>query len=220
MSDESKEPEIPTFDMDETLVRVNPPTIPLDCQPVYASTHNILNHPVYNRLDCYLRPQAAEALAEAAQMAGKDGYIIRLFDAYRPLEAQYIFWEHTPDPDYVADPRLGSTHGRGVAVDVTLLGEDKMPLPMGTEYDDFTEVAHHRFTDLPEEILENRKRLRGYMEMAGFVIHAPEWWHYNLPAAERFDLIADGAVVPPMLRPEMAARAQAMMAKLGISTGS
>ncbi len=207
----------PQFDHAETLVRINPPALPLDCQPVYASSHNILYHPIYNRLDCYLRPQAAEALARACEFAAADGFKFRIFDAYRPAEAQYLFWQHTPDPDFVADPRLGSTHGRGVALDLTLIGEDGMPLPMGTEFDDFTQAAHHDFTDLPPEILEHRKLLRGYMERAGFIIHAPEWWHYNLPDAKDYPVIADGEAAPVLLRPEMRKKADAVIAEFNQS---
>jgi zinc D-Ala-D-Ala dipeptidase len=211
MTDLSKA--LPIFDDSETLVRINPPAIALDCQPVYASAHNILGHPLYNRLDCYLRPVAANALALAASLAAEDGMTLRIFDAYRPVEAQYVFWAQTPDPDYVADPRLGSTHGRGIAVDLTLLDAQKMPLPMGTEFDDFTIASHHNFGDLPEEISHNRLRLRGYMEAAGFVIHAPEWWHYNLPQSAQYPLIHDGDAVPELLRPEMRKRADQAMSE-------
>ena len=202
---------LPLFDNSETLVRINPPAVAVDCQPVYASAHNVLAHPLYNRLDCYLRPVAANALALAASLAKEDGLSLRVFDAYRPVEAQYVFWDHTPDPDFVADPRLGSTHGRGIAVDLTLIDEQKMPLPMGTEFDDFTIVAHNDYGDLPDEVIANRHRLRGYMEAAGFIIHAPEWWHYNLPDPNQYPLIHDGDAVPALLRPEMRARADRTM---------
>lgn len=202
------------FDMSARLVRINPPALPLDCQPVYASTHNVLEHPVYSRLDCYLHPEAAMALGRACRHAAADGLRFRIFDAYRPTEAQFVFWQHTPDPAFVADPRLGSTHGRGIALDLTLIGGDGMPLPMGTEFDDFSIAAHHDYTDFPEDILENRQLLRRYMEEAGFIIHAPEWWHYNLPNPTDYPLIADGEAVPVMLRPEMRKRADEVIAEL------
>lgn len=202
----------PPFNATDTLVRINPPALPLDCQPVYASAHNILQHPVYNRLDCYLRPPAANALAKACALAAQDGLKFRIFDAYRPPEAQYLFWQHTPDTAFVADPRLGSTHARGIALDLTLVSDDGKPLPMGTEFDAFTEVAHHEFRDLPPEILEHRALLRGYMESAGFVIHAAEWWHYNLPDAKTYPIIADGEAVAPLLRPEMRHKADRVIA--------
>ena len=175
----------------------------LDCQPVYASAHNFTGKLLYNRLETYLLDQAAKALFRAAAMAAADGFTLGVFDAYRPLELQYAFWSILPDPAYVADPRLGSTHGRGIAVDLTLLDDRHMPLEMGTGYDEFSPASHHDHTDLPDEALANRRRLRGYMEQAGFVIHAPEWWHYNLPDPERFPLIPDGLAAPALLRPEI-----------------
>ncbi|MEO0393478.1 MAG: D-alanyl-D-alanine dipeptidase [Pseudomonadota bacterium] len=214
MADDSPSFDTPSFDTAETLVAINPPALPVDCQPVYASSHNVLHHPLYNRLDCYLRPDAANALAAACRHAAADGYTFRIFDAYRPTEAQFVFWQHTPDPDYVADPRLGSTHGRGIALDLTLLDRQGMPIPMGTEFDDFSIESHHDFGELPPEIIANRHLLRRYMEEAGFVIHAPEWWHYNLPNPSAYPLISDGEAVPPMLRPEMRKRADDAMAAL------
>src|SRR3546814_12850689 len=55
-------------------------------------------------------------------------------DAFRPVEAQWALWNHTPDPNYVADPRKGGPHTRGAAVDLTLL-RDGAPLDMGTAFD-------------------------------------------------------------------------------------
>jgi zinc D-Ala-D-Ala dipeptidase len=193
-----------------TLVKVNPPTLPLDCQPAYASVHNFSNRIVYNSINCYLRPEAAEALARACALAANDGLNLRLFDAYRPKEVQYFFWSLIPDENFIAHPVKGSTHGRGIAVDVTLLDERRMPLPMGTEFDEFTEAAHHDYADLADEIIANRRRLRTYMEAAGFVIHAPEWWHYNLPEPKLYPLIGDGEAAPRLLRPEVMREAEMM----------
>lgn len=200
---------------DQTLIPIQPPHLPLDCQPVYASAHNVTGYPFYNRLDCYLRPEAAKALARAVELAARDNLRFRILDAYRPPEAQYLLWAHTPDPDFVADPRRGSTHGRGVALDLTLIDAQGKPLPMGTEFDEFTPAAHQDYRDLPEEVLGFRKLLRSIMESAGFIMHAPEWWHYNLPDPERFPLIPDGEAVPPMLRPEMRIKADKLRAEHG-----
>ena len=41
-----------------------------------------------------------------------------------------------------SDPKKGSPHTRGVAVDLTLTKND-IELDMGTDFDDFTEKAFH-----------------------------------------------------------------------------
>lgn len=53
---------------------------------------------------------------------------------------------------------------------------------MGTDFDFFGKKAYHDNTNLPEEILANRKLLKGTMEKHGFWSIRTEWWHYNLSA--------------------------------------
>lgn len=66
-------------------------------------------------------PEAAEKLAEASRLAAAIGLRLRVLDAFRPAEAQWKLWDHTPDADFLADPRRGSPHSMGAAVDVTLV---------------------------------------------------------------------------------------------------
>src|ERR1051325_3385183 len=87
----------------------------------YATSRNFTGAPVYARGACYLRPEAAECLARAVELARPHGLRLKVFDAYRPSEAQWKLWHHTPDPAFLAAPRRGSPHSRGVAVDLTLV---------------------------------------------------------------------------------------------------
>ncbi len=94
------------------------------------------------------------------------------------------------DERYVANPVKGSGHNRGIAVDLTLV--DKLTgaeLPMGTGFDNFTDTAHHSFTDLPKDVLANRLMLKNVMERHGFRALETEWWHYYLPDAGRYELL-------------------------------
>ena len=127
------------------------------------------------------------------------GCRLRIFDAFRPVEAQWRLWRALPDPVFIADPRTGSTHSRGIAVDLTLDGADGRPLDMGTGFDDMTPQSHHGRTDLPAEIQRNRALLLGIMAMAGWTHYPYEWWHYQLPEAGRYPLLADSAVNGRML---------------------
>jgi D-alanyl-D-alanine dipeptidase len=108
------------------------------------------------------------------------GYGLKIFDGYRPLSVQWKMWEVFPQPGYVADPRKGSRHNRGAAVDVTLIRlSDGAELPMPTSYDDFTERAHRNFKDLPEEVIRNRELLEAMLTKHGFVGLHTEWWHFD-----------------------------------------
>lgn len=100
-------------------------------------------------------------------------------------------WKLVHDERYTADPAKGSSHNRGAAVDVTLVKiSTGQELVMPTGFDDFSEKAHHTYTNLPKEVVDNRALLKTTMEKFGFVSLRTEWWHYSLPdAAKRFELL-------------------------------
>ena len=167
----------------------------------YATADNFTGVPVYARAACYLLPEAAERLAAAVTIAGRLGLHLHIFDAYRPTEAQWRFWAHTPDPEFLADPRRGSPHSRGAAVDLTLRDADGRELDMGTAFDAFTPRSHHGDPGVSVEAQRNRLLLLGIMSTAGWDFYGNEWWHYQLfRARERYPLLADGTGAPPLMR--------------------
>jgi len=159
----------------------------------YATPRNFTGAPVYARAACFLRPEAAARLARAVELARPLGLRLKLFDAYRPSEAQWALWRHTPDPEFLADPRRGSPHSRGVAVDVSLVDAAGNELPMGTPFDAFTPLSHHGRTDLPPAVQSNRLLLLGLMTAAGWDFYRNEWWHYQLFDSRRFPVLSDTA---------------------------
>ena len=74
---------------------------------------------------------------------------------YRPAEAQWLLWSHNPDPEFLADPRRGSPHSRGVAVDVTLIDGGGRELDMGSAVDGAGVQARHGCTAIPAPALRN-----------------------------------------------------------------
>jgi len=94
-------------------------------------------------------------------------------------------WEIVSNPNYVADPKKGSIHNRGGAVDISLADSDGKELDMGTPFDFFGPEASHDFENLSEEVKENRKILRKIMTRSGFRIFESEWWHYNLKNCQK-----------------------------------
>ena len=181
------------------LVEIAPPDFDVDVTLAYATEANLTGLPVYRNAQCWLRREAAEALAAAIALARPLGLRLRIFDALRPVEAQWKLWNHTPDPEFLADPRRGSPHSRGVAVDLTLLDGGGCELDMGTEFDAFTPLSHHARTDVPAEAQSNRMLLMGMMTSAGWDFYRNEWWHYQLFDARRFALIGDADLPRPMM---------------------
>lgn len=148
----------------------------------YATEDNFLKAKVYDCAECFLRLKTVKALIEANKEFIEKGYKIKLFDCYRPLSIQKKMWKIVSNPKYVADPKKGSIHNRGGAVDITLVDENGVELLMGTKFDHFGIEASHKYTKLSKEILNNRKLLKSVMQKHGFNAFDSEWWHYNLKA--------------------------------------
>lgn len=146
----------------------------------YATADNFLKEQVYPCEECFLRVKTVKALLAANKVFMTKGYRIKLFDCYRPLSIQKAMWKIVPDANYVANPKKGSIHNKGGAVDITLVDANGVELNMGTKFDFFGEAASHMYTNLSEEILANRKLLKEIMLQNNFKSFDSEWWHYNL----------------------------------------
>ncbi|WP_291287116.1 M15 family metallopeptidase [Flavobacterium sp.] len=146
----------------------------------YATEDNFLKAKVYDCAECLLRYKAVKALIAANKDFMKDGCKIKLFDCYRPLSIQKKMWEIVSNPEYVADPKKGSIHNKGGAVDITLVNAKGEELEMGTNFDFFGIEASHNYKKFPVSVKANRKYLKSVMIKNGFNSFDSEWWHYNL----------------------------------------
>ena len=156
---------------------------------IYASANNFTGQVIYEHPLCFLHPQAEAGLRRAVVAAREMGLKLKVLDAFRPQEAQEALWAVAPLPGYVADPKKGSNHTRGVAIDLTLVGADGKELDMGTPVDTMTDASHHFHAGHGAAVQINRARLLAIMLEAGFVYYTQEWWHYQLPDAHEFPLI-------------------------------
>lgn len=181
------------------LVEIAPPAYDVFVDLRYATADNLTEKPIYRQASCYLHPDAAKALARAAALAVPLGLKLYVFDAYRPPAAQWALWNHLPNSEFIADPRRGSHHSRGVAVDLTLATPDGRALEMGTGFDAITPLSYHADTAVSLEAQRNRFLLLGIMSAAGWDFYAKEWWHYQLFQPRGYPLIEDGAMAPAMM---------------------
>jgi len=154
----------------------------------YATANNFTKRILYPNDSLRLRRDVALALADAERRVARDGYRIKIFDAYRPVSVQRALWAIVPDERYVADPAKGSRHNRGCAVDITLCDAAGNELDFGTPYDDFTERAHAAYTNLPDDVLARRRYLQHVMSEAGFDVLPTEWWHFDFRGWERYGI--------------------------------
>jgi zinc D-Ala-D-Ala dipeptidase len=158
----------------------------------YATTNNFMKRRMYppGTNSSFLRLPVADALKKVQEELKQKGLGLKVFDAYRPYSVTVKFWELVKDERYVANPAKGSGHNKGIAIDLTIIDlKTKKELPMGTGFDNFSDTAHHSFTSLSAEVLQNRKLLRSTMEKYGFKAFESEWWHYFFARGEKFEVL-------------------------------
>lgn len=151
----------------------------------YATADNFLKEKVYPCDECFLRVKTVRALLAANKSFVEKGFKIKLYDCYRPKSIQKKMWKIVPDANFVANPKKGSIHNRGGAVDISLVDLNGQELDMGTKFDFFGKEASHKFLNLSEEILTNRKLLKDIMLQNNFKAFDSEWWHYNLNGSNK-----------------------------------
>ncbi len=161
------------------LVKVDP-TIHLDVR--YATSANLVHRPVYRQARAFLQRPAAQALARANRALAEKGYGALVFDGYRPWSVTKLFWDLArPDQRaFVADPRKGSKHNRGCAVDLSLYDlATGREMEMPSAYDETSERASPDYAGGTSEQRGRRDLLRAVMEEQGFSVEPNEWWHFN-----------------------------------------
>jgi D-alanyl-D-alanine dipeptidase len=156
------------------------PTIRLDIR--YASAKNEFGRPFYPEARAFLQRPAAEALARVNRALKAKGYGLLVFDGYRPWRVTKEFWDLTPADKriFVADPRSGSRHNRGGAIDLTLYDlKTGKEADMGGAYDEMSKRSYVTYEAGPKEALNRRNVLRNAMEREGFFVYPWEWWHFD-----------------------------------------
>ena len=164
----------------EAFVRVRDyiPEITVDLR--YATADNFTGQVIYTFSDAYLRYGTVKKLAAAQETLAEQGYGLKIWDAFRPVSAQFALWDICPDGRYVANPNKGfSSHSRGNTVDLTLVTSDGEDVPMPTGFDYFSAKADRDYSDVEEEAALNALLLEETMIEAGFKPYSGEWWHFS-----------------------------------------
>jgi D-alanyl-D-alanine dipeptidase len=164
------------------------PDIVLDVR--YATENNFTSQKVYTQAKAFVRWPLANSLKFIQDELRKQNLSLKIYDAYRPYTTTVLFYEIYKDTTYVASPWSGSRHNRGAAVDVSIVDRDTgEEIQMPSAYDDFTEIAHPDYMDLPENVIQNRDLLITVMQQHGFKVYHSEWWHFDFMGWEGFSLM-------------------------------
>lgn len=147
----------------------------------YATENNFTGVKIYDFTEAYLRYGTVKKLTQVQKELKQQGYGLKIWDAYRPFEAQQKLWEVYPDPNYVANPANGmKKHNLGGTVDITMVAADGTVISMPTEFDDFSLKADRDYSDIEdEEAVKNVMILQNAMENNGFTGYQGEWWDYS-----------------------------------------
>jgi D-alanyl-D-alanine dipeptidase len=166
------------------------PTIKYDIR--YATTNNFMSAVFYSQARAFLQRPAAEAVVRAHQKLKAHGYGLLIHDAYRPWYVTKMFWDATPDSlrHFVADPRAGSRHNRGAAVDLTLYDlKTGEPVEMPGGYDEFSPRSYPEYPGGTSRQRWHRELLRRFMEAEGFRVYDFEWWHFDYRDWRRYPVL-------------------------------
>lgn len=173
-----------------------------DCLPEvrYFSTYNFVGQRVdgYNAPRVICTRQVALALKKVSDDCLERGYLLKVYDIYRPQKAvdHFVRWSKDPDDLKTKDifyPNIGkedlfkgyiaarSGHSRGSTVDLTLVERaNGRELDMGSSFDLLDPASHHDSPLVTPAQNANRKLLKSLMEKHGFAPYSKEWWHYTL----------------------------------------
>ena len=155
-------------------------TLKLDIR--YARTDNFVGKVVYSEARAFMQRPAADALIRVHRKLKKQNLGLVIFDGYRPWSVTKLFWEVTPEDKrkFVANPKTGSRHNRGCAVDLSMfdLKTGKL-VEMPSDFDDFTDQASPKYEGASRRQKKNRDLLRKMMEAEGFTVNDNEWWHFD-----------------------------------------
>jgi len=161
----------------------------------YATADNFMGIVLYDSIDrLYVQKDVAVKLKKAQELLKKShpGLSLLIYDGVRPLSVQQKMWDALDSipvkerTKFVSNPKNGSIHNYGAAVDLTICDESGIPLDMGAGYDDIRKIAYPSLEseflqkgELTEQHIRNRKLLRSVMSQAGFYNIPTEWWHFN-----------------------------------------
>ncbi|WP_343632515.1 M15 family metallopeptidase [Fluviicola sp.] len=179
----------------DTLVSVDHFNVNIWWELKYASTDNFMKRVLYDTLTKpYVQIDVARRLARSQEyLTGRDpGYHLLVYDALRPLSVQWEMWNALDTipaferGKFVSNPRNGSVHNYGAAVDITICNAKHKPLDMGAGYDDIRKIAYPSLEseflasgEITQQQIDNRKLLRRAMKSQGFSNIPTEWWHFN-----------------------------------------
>lgn len=179
-----------TKNPDNQLVEIKKviPNITLNIR--YATRNNFMNQVMYKEARAFARKPVVAQLKRVQLALNKKGYGLKIFDGYRPYAITQAFYKKAKNKNFVANPKKGSKHNRGCAIDLTLIDlKTGKEVQMPTPYDSFALEASPSYSNLPSAVIKNRALLITTMQSYGFRVLSNEWWHFDFIGWKKYDLM-------------------------------
>jgi len=187
LSDEEKAAYAEKSDM----VRLDALVKNIEIQLRYAGSNNVIGKPVYASNTAYLRKGTADKLDKANKLLMKQGFMIKVWDAYRSQKNHQLLYDNAPNKSIFMDPKKApSNHTRGAAVDCTLVTLDGKKVDMPSDFDDGTALAYRTYEKCTEAQRKNALILEKAMKSSGFIPYSNEWWHFDDTEYKSYPVLA------------------------------
>ena len=159
----------------------------------YASPYNFTGKKLYPFPAAYVRRELIPCLEAVQRELAAYGLGLKIYDGYRPLPVQQKMWNLIHDERFVSNPAVNrGRHTRGTAVDVTLVNKRGRPLPMPSDFDEFSPRAAVNYRGGSAEERRNRDLLQRVMIRHGFMSYPDEWWHFDFKGWENYPPLSIG----------------------------
>jgi len=153
----------------------------------YATTCNFTGERLYPFPAAYVRKELIPCLEAVQRDLAAKGFALKIYDGYRPLPVQQKMWDLIRDERFVSNPAVNrGRHTRGTAVDVSLVDSHGKPVPMPSDFDEFSPRAAVSFSGGTLEERRNRDLLQRVMTRHGFLSYPDEWWHFDFKGWDKY----------------------------------
>jgi D-alanyl-D-alanine dipeptidase len=179
------------------------PSIVIDLR--YATPHNVTGRALYPpNARALILPSVAQQLAGAQKYLKQYKYGLKIWDAYRPKEAQVLLWKLAGKGDFVANPEsgVGSLHSWGVSVDATLVDDWGGAVSMPTGFDEFTPAAMLHYQGSDPVVKAHLTLLQLAMAHNNFYGLRVEWWHFTTADWQKYVPYQEGEENAPKKKPD------------------
>lgn len=166
---------------------------------VYETKNNFVNFPIYPKdMPILMNNDIWKKIIMVNRELKKNGLCLTIYDAYRPIQVQKLFWEFFYekygyyDELKVANPKERGTHNIKInAVDILLSNMDGIVASLPCDFDDFSKKSNVEYNGCGRKEKYNRDLLISVASKYGLIVNPGEWWHYTDESIQDYGLHYD-----------------------------